>query len=134
VSTYSVSFGGLSFSNSGAQYRLMEASPAQVKWRRVEITAPYVAGSQVLSEVQDITQYQLVVRCAGDSGTNAGTLVNNLKAASVALPGNLTVVLNGASETYVARPADITYTATRDDLQTNQRTVTLVFPVQPYPS
>lgn len=128
-----MSFGGLSFDDTQSVYRLMSADPAQEKWRRSQVTAPHVAGSQVLSEVEDVSQYQIVVRCVGGS-TNAGTLVNNLKAASRALPGNLVVVLNGASETYVARPADITYTATRDDLQANQRTVTLIFPVQPYPT
>lgn len=133
MSTYSVSFGGLSFDNTQTTYRLMTAAPAEVKYRRSEVTAPHVAGSQVLSEVQDVTSYQLVIRCVGGSG-NAGTLVNNIKAANAALPGNLVVVLNGASETYVARPADITYTATRDDLQTNNRTVTMVFPVQPFPT
>jgi hypothetical protein len=133
TTTYSVSFGGLSFDQSQAVYRLMAAQPAQVKWRRTEVTAPFVAGSQVLSEVQDVVSYQLVIRCVGGGG-NAGTMVNAIKAANNALPGNLVVVLNGASETYIARPADLTYTATRDDLQANERTVTLVFPVQPYPT
>ena len=134
MTTYSVSFGGLSFDDTSTSYRLVTATPAAIKWRRTEQTAPFVAGSQVLSEVQDVSQYRLDIRCVGSSGTNARTLANALKTASAALPGNLVVVLAGASETYVARPADITVTAAFEDLANNMCTVSLTFPVQPYPS
>ncbi len=130
---YSVSFGGLTFDQTSTTYRLVEAAPAAMKWRRVELTAPFVAGSQVSSEVQDVSSYRIVVRCVGGS-TNAGTYVNALKTASAALPGNLVVSLAGASETYVARPADIDVAAPYEDLANNLRTVTLTFPVQPFPS
>jgi len=134
VSTsYSVAFGGLSFDETSATYRLVEAAPADEKWRRSWATAPYVAGGTVLAEVADVSSYRMAIRCIG-GGTNAGTLLNAIRTASRALPGTLVVVLAGASETYQARPADISCRAEYEDLANNQRLVTLVFPVQPYPS
>lgn len=133
--TYSVAFGGLSFTDTSATYKLVDAAPADVKWRRQAEQAPYVAGDITLSEVQDVSSYRLVIRCVGNGGTNAGTLVNALKTAAAATPPlTLAVTLAGASETYVARPADISVRGEFEDLLNNQRLVTITFPVQPYPS
>lgn len=132
--TYSVSFGGLSFDDTSTTYRLVEAAPADVKWRRSSSTAPHVAGDATLSEVQDVSAYRMIIRCVG-GGSNAGTLVNAIKTAAAATPPiTLAVTLAGASETYVARPADISVAADFELLVNNQRLVTLTFPVQPYPS
>lgn len=133
--TYSVSFGGLSFDDTSTTYRLVEAAPADVKWRRSAATAPHVAGDTTLAEVQDVSAYRLVIRCVGNGGTNAGTLVNAIKTAAAATPPiTLAVTQAGASETYAARPADISVAADFELLVNNQRLVTLTFPVQPYPS
>src|SRR5512135_803458 len=113
--TWSVAFGGLTFDATSTTYQLITAEPADVKWRRAEVTAPYVAGSTVLAQVQDVVSYRVAVRCLGGVSTNAATLANALKAASAALATSttptLTIVLAGASETYTAWPADITVSA-----------------------
>jgi hypothetical protein len=130
--TYSVSFGAVSFDQTSTTYRLVEAGPADIKWRRTPIVAPFVAGDADLSAVQDVSSYRLVIRCVG-GGSNAGTLANALKAAA-AVPTTLVVVLTGASETYAAKAADINQGAQFEDLYNNLRVVTLTFPTQPFPT
>ena len=131
--TWSVSFGGLTFTDTDAHYRLVDAQPSKVKWRRGELTMPFIAGNVVTSEVQDVDSYQVIVRLIGDGSTNAGTLLNNVKTAGAATT-TLAVTLAGASETYKARPPDISAEASFEWLLNNQRVVTLVFQTQPYPT
>ena len=131
--TWSVTLpGGLSFTDSSASYRLIEATPAEIRWRRITVDAPHVSGAVESAAVQDVSSYRMIVRCVGDSGTNAGTLANNLKAAATA--GTLVVVLAGASETYKALAADVAVAAEFESLLNNQRVVTLTFPTQPFPT
>ena len=130
--TYSVAFGGLSFDQTSAIYRLVAAEPAEVTYRRTLVTAPFVAGDTMLAEVQDVSAYRVTIRCIG-GGSNAGTLVNAIKAAGEATT-SLAITQAGASETYIARKPGIQVRGEFEDLYNNQRLVTLTFPTQPFPS
>lgn len=132
---YSVSLGGLSFTQASTSYQLPNA-PIQLgrTRRRVTVTAPYVAGELEIASVADAARVGLTIRCYGGA-SNPQSLVDAIVTAVEASSWNLAITWDGATRTWKARAADWSAPIGGEDQQlAHRRDVTLSIPVGPYPT
>lgn len=134
VVNYSVSLGGLTFTQASTDYQLVgQIELAGRTRRRVLVTAPYVAGALELASVADEARLLMTIRCYG-GGTNPQSLVDAITSAIEADSWTLAVTWDGASRSWAAKAAD--WSAPIEDplALVHRRDVRITVPVEPYPS
>lgn len=132
--SYSVNLGGLTFDQASTSYQLVDGiQPAERSRRRVAVTAPHVAGDFELSSVADASKLRMTIRCYGGA-SNAQTLVDAVVAAVEQQSWTLTITWDGATRSWPANAADWTCPIEGQNALARRRDITIVVPVQPYPS
>jgi hypothetical protein len=134
VIAYTVNLGGLTFSETSADYQLVDqVQPAERTRRRVAVTAPHVAGDFELSSVADAARLRMTIRCYGGA-SNPQTLVDAVVTAIEQDAWTLAVTWDGATRSWAANAADWSCPIEGQGALVHRRDITIVVPVQPYPS